>query len=76
MSTNLTNEERRRLNTKRIDIEVTPFEAEFIKQMRKYTHGRITAVLLDGIPVRIEFNITQMIFGDDDDIVDKVKKVI
>lgn len=75
MTLNLTNEQRRILSAKRITMEVSPFEAEFIKQMRKYAHGRVTAVILDGIPFKIETNISQMLF-EETDAVDTLKKVI
>lgn len=61
----LSNDQKRILSQMKIPMDVSPFEAEFIKKLRQYSHGRVTAVLLDGIPVRIETNISEFILPDE-----------
>lgn len=59
---NLSNEERKRLNTKRITLDVSPYEAEVIKELRKFSHGRFIIQVLDGIPVRYMTEVSKMFF--------------
>lgn len=60
----LTNEQRRELAKKTIHMEVTVFEAEVLREIRECMHGRITVIMLDGTPCRIEFSHSKMLFQD------------
>jgi len=59
---NLSNDERKLLNQKRITLQVSPFEAEVIKELRTFTHGRFIIHVLDGIPVRYSTEVNKMFF--------------
>ena len=48
----LTNEQRVRLNAARVTLEVSPYEATIIKEMRKVNYGQFTIHFHNGIPIR------------------------
>lgn len=58
----LSNEERKILSSKRIPMQVSPFEAEMIKELRTFSHGRFIVQVLDGIPIRYMVEISRMFF--------------
>ena len=57
----LSSEQRKIISSKKITFEVSPYEMAFILEIRKHTFGRVTAVITDGIPLRIETNRSEMI---------------
>lgn len=59
------NSRKKVVSQQRVEMQVSPFEREFVLQMRKYTHGRVTAVMLDGVPIRIETHISEMILPNE-----------
>jgi len=58
----LSNEERKRLSSQRIKMDVSPFEVAAITEMRKYQHGRFIIQLLDGIPIRYVIEASYVFF--------------
>lgn len=49
---NLTHEQRKILNAKRVLMEVSPYEAAVVRQLRTMTFGQLIIHLLDSIPIR------------------------
>lgn len=64
----MTNEQRRELAKNTVEMEVTVFEAEVLRELRDCIHGRITVIMLDGTPCRIEFSHSKMLFQDGDGV--------
>lgn len=62
--TQLTNEQRKILAAKRISMEVSPFEAQIVKEIRKVPHGRFIIQMLDGIPIRFITEQSFMVFEE------------
>jgi hypothetical protein len=58
----LSNEERKILAKKVIPMDVNPFEAEVIKELRKIRHGKYTVQVLDGIPIRQIAELSKVFF--------------
>lgn len=56
MPETLTDEKRKKLATKIHTVSVSAFELAFILEMRKHNFGRITAVIVGGIPSRVEIS--------------------
>ena len=64
MSNALTNEQLQVLAKQRISMELSPFEQEAILEMRKILHGKITIIMMEGIPRRYEFSNSKFFFDD------------
>lgn len=62
--TQLTNEQRQMLAKQRISMDVSPFEAQIIEEIRKMPHGRFTIQMLDGVPVRFIREQSFMVFEE------------
>lgn len=60
----LSNETKRQINSSRVPMEVSPYEASLIKEIRKINFGRVTVVLFDGVVDRIEVGQSFKIFPD------------
>lgn len=73
----LSNEERKILSSKRVSMDVSPFEAEMIRELRTFTHGRFIVQLLDGVPIRYMVEISKMFFEGTDgyEVLENVNKV-
>lgn len=54
MIDNLTNEQRKILSGKMINIQVNIYEAAVLQKIRAYTHGKFIVHMLDGVPIRCE----------------------
>lgn len=58
----ISNEQKRVINQTRVPMDVSPYEAAVLKEIRRIEFGRITIVMFDGIASRIEvgqsFNIS------------------
>ena len=76
MPESITNEQRKKLASKRIPMEVSPFEMAFVLKMRQINFGRVTAVLMDGVPFRIETNRSDMVLNDNRDMNTIISKLI
>jgi len=78
MIQNLTNEQRKVLSGKRLSMQVSPFEAAVIEELRKLTHGEVIVTVLDGIPYRIKLNISVMMEQSEqfEDIVAQLAKKV
>ena len=57
-------------------MEVSPFEMAFILKMRQINFGRVTAILTDGVPYRIETNRSDMVLDDNENMEEIVSKLI
>lgn len=65
MLQNLTTEQRKVLSGKRLNIDVSPYEAAVIEELRKYSHAEIVVTVLDGIPYRCKLSISVMMEQSD-----------
>ena len=54
------------MNKRVITMKVTPYEKALILEIRKHSFGRVTAIITDGIPQRLEMNQSKMITDLDD----------
>lgn len=59
------NSRKKVVSQQREEMMVSPFEREFVLKMRQYSHGRVTAVLLDGVPIRIETSVSEMLLPNE-----------
>lgn len=75
--TPMTAEQRKFLANTRQKLDVSPFEAEIIKELRKLSYGKITIQITDDVPSRIEILESKMIIVGTDsfDTLSKVKRV-
>lgn len=65
MINNLTTEQRKVLSGKRLTMQVSPYEAAVIEELRKYTHAEIIVTILDGVPYRCKLSISVMMEQSD-----------
>lgn len=71
-----TSEQVKIISAKRITMEVSPYEMAFIFELRKHSFGRVTAVITDGVPLRLELNQSVMVTDTDgyDEVVKSFEK--
>lgn len=62
---NLSSDKIKTLASKKFPMKLSIFEIAFIREIRKHKFGRIIAVITDGIPLRIEKNVSEMITDTD-----------
>lgn len=73
----LTGDQRKLLSNMRIKVEISPFEAEIINELRKISYGKLTIQVADDVPFRVTQETSQMIIAGTDsfDTLSKVKRV-
>lgn len=76
MIQNLTTEQRKKMSGKRLTMEVSPYEAAVIEELRKLQHAEVIVTILDGIPYRVKLNISVMMEQSEqfEDIVAQIAK--
>ena len=76
MITNLTTEQRKVLSGKRIQMEVSPYEASVVEELRKHSHAEVVVTILDGVPYRCKLSISVMMeqSTDFEEILAKIAK--
>jgi hypothetical protein len=59
-----------------MNMEVSPFEAQIISELRKVAHGRFIIQMLDGIPMRFITEQSFMVFEEtaSEDVLSKITK--
>lgn len=62
----LSNDKRKGLTEKKYTMQISAFEMAFILELRKHTFGRITAVVTDGVPYRVEIGKSIMLLNDEE----------
>lgn len=60
MIQNLTTEQRKKLSGTRLTMQVSPYEAAVIEELRKHLHAEVIVTVLDGIPYRCKMSISVM----------------
>jgi len=64
----LTEQQRQKLSSKTLKMQVSAFEMAFILELRKHTFGRITAVITNGVPLRVEIGKSIMLLDNEEDM--------
>lgn len=75
--TPMTTEQRKLLSNMRIKVDISPFEAEIIKELRKISYGKVTIQVTDDVPFRVTKETSEMIIAGTDsfDTLSQVKRV-
>jgi hypothetical protein len=66
--------QRKKLSAVRIEMQVSLYEAEIIKELRKIPNGKVTIHIRDEIPLRFTFEDTRVIL-EQTDSADTINKV-
>lgn len=73
----LTGDQRKLLSNMRIKVEISPFEAEIIKELRKISYGKVSIQVTDDVPFRLTTERSEMIIAGTDsfDTLSQVRRV-